>query len=142
MNVKFTNENLSCISLFQRITDAQVEDCIIMDSDIVFLINSKDMGKAIGKKGINIKNASRALRKNVIVVEHLPLLEDFLRNVLKRSEQKEVKEIKIIDKNDKKVAVVRLSDAFGVKTKTLKILKKLLERHFNIADIEIKHAGY
>jgi len=139
MSVKLTNEDLSVISLFQRMTDAQVEDCIIMESDIVFLINSRDMGKAIGKKGINIKSASRVLRKNVIIVEHLQRVEDFLKNAFKRAEEKEISEIKVIDKNDKKVAVVKLGDAFGVKGKTLKILKILLERHFNIADIEIKH---
>lgn len=142
MNVKLTNEELSYISLFQRITDAQVEDCIIMDNEVVFLINSKDMGKAIGKKGINIKNASRALRKNVVIIENSHVLEDFLKNVFKRAEEKEISEIRVIDKNEKKVAVVELSDAFGVKSKTLKILKRLLERHFNIADIEIKHVSY
>lgn len=137
MSIKLTNEELSHISLFQRITSAEVEDCIIMGSDIVFLVNAQDMGKAIGKKGINIKNASRALRKNIILLERSSGIEDFLKNALKRIEEKEINEVKIIDKNEKKIAVVKLSDAFGVKSKTLKILKKLLERRFNIADIEI-----
>ncbi len=46
------------------------KDCIVNNNLVSFLVNEKDMGKAIGRKAINIKELEQALKKKVELVSY------------------------------------------------------------------------
>ena len=61
MSIKLSANEIRYIALFENITGAMVKDCIIDDEHgkVTFVVKNGDMGLAIGKKGSNIKLASR-----------------------------------------------------------------------------------
>ena len=61
MSIKFTANEIRYIALFENMTGAMVKDCIIDDENgkVTFVVKNGDMGLAIGKKGQNVKLASR-----------------------------------------------------------------------------------
>jgi len=73
--IKLTPEEIRYISLFQEVTRANVKDCVIDNENnrIIFLVESKDMGVAIGKNGRNVLRAKLILKRymdidNVVIV--------------------------------------------------------------------------
>ena len=75
MSIKFSANEIRYIALFENMTGAMVKDCIIDDEHgkVTFVVKNGDMGLAIGKKGVNIKLASR-LTKVKINIKTLTLL--------------------------------------------------------------------
>ena len=69
--IKLSLEDIGLISLFEKITKANVKDCIVDDkkSRIVFVVNEGQAGMAIGKGGANIKRLELLLKKKVEVLE-------------------------------------------------------------------------
>ena len=53
--IKFTSVEMRYIALFQSITGATVNDCIVDDdlNRIIFVVKEGSIGMAIGKKGKN-----------------------------------------------------------------------------------------
>jgi len=76
--IRLTPEEMRYISLFQDITKAAVKDCIIDQENnrIIFLVDSKDMGMAIGKNGLNVRKLKSSLGKDVEIVAYSDNLDD------------------------------------------------------------------
>lgn len=138
MKIKITNKELNYISIFQNLTNASVEDCVIFNDSIIFLVNKHCMGRAIGKHGKNIKMASKLLKKDVIIVESSENAEEFAKKAFKKLCEKDISNVKIINKGGKTVMEIKLKNAIAIKNKNIKIIKKLLERKFGIENLEIK----
>ena len=58
---------MKIISLFESLTGAKLKDCIANDK-VMFIVQESEMGKAIGKKGSNIKRIEGLLKKSVRLV--------------------------------------------------------------------------
>jgi N utilization substance protein A len=59
MSVRLTEEEMRYMSLFERMTEAVLRDCVERDETVVFVVESGEMGKAIGKGGANIDRVRR-----------------------------------------------------------------------------------
>ncbi|MBI2659238.1 NusA-like transcription termination signal-binding factor, partial [Candidatus Woesearchaeota archaeon] len=75
------SESMKLITLFEFMTGAKVKDCISNDR-LIFVMEENEMGKAIGKNGINIKRMENKLRKKVKLVEFSSDVLQFVRNMV------------------------------------------------------------
>lgn len=78
------------MSLFETLTRSKLKDCIVKDNLIIFIVQPGEMGKAIGKKGINVKKLEQMLKKKVKIVEYSTDIEQFIKNVIVPARIKEI----------------------------------------------------
>jgi N utilization substance protein A len=140
--IVLTEDCMRLISQFEALTGASSRDCVMDDRNqrIIFVVNPGEMGRAIGKKGASIKNASEEMGKRIEVVEYSPSPEQFIRNCFLPAQ---VTEVEIVEENDQKVALVMVRDedrgiAIGKDGKNIFKAKKLAQRQHDIADVRLK----
>ncbi|MGI6589313.1 MAG: KH domain-containing protein [Candidatus Iainarchaeum sp.] len=79
---KLNMEEIRMMNAVQQLTRVMPKDCIIEENLVSFLIPSKLMGKAIGKKAVNIKELENSLKKRVEFVAEYEKAEDVFANAL------------------------------------------------------------
>ena len=97
--IKLTSDELRLMSLFQNVTGAVARDCIVdekMDR-VIFVVNKGQMGLAIGKGGVTIKQSQSVVSRKVEPVEYSDDPSAFLSNMLNSDM---INEIKINDRFD------------------------------------------
>ena len=138
MSVRLTEEEMRYISLFERMTEAVVRDCVERDDTVVFVVESGEMGKAIGKGGANIDRVRRSINKNVEVVEYSEDEAEFVANAFQPAA------IEAVEVNDEdeggKVAYVEVNEsdkglAIGKDGENIETAKHLAQRHYEFDDI-------
>jgi N utilization substance protein A len=138
---KLGPEELRYIALFQSITGTTVLDCIV-DEDfnrIIYIVRPEDMGRAIGRKGINVKKLSDLLKKNIEIVEHSDNLENMVKNVFREAR---VVSVNLVERAGQKTLYVRVPDtdkgkAIGREGKNLKRARLILKRFFDVDKIVV-----
>ncbi|MFQ5800955.1 MAG: NusA-like transcription termination signal-binding factor [Candidatus Hydrothermarchaeales archaeon] len=138
--IKLSGSEIGFIAVFGRLTKATPKDCIINDdASVTFVVNNAEMGLAIGKKGANIRQAEKVLKRNVDVVEYSADPVKFIRNVMYPIRPKD---INIEGKNSKTVAKISVSRrdraaAIGSRGRNIKKIKRIVTRHHDIDDVVI-----
>ena len=89
--IKYDIKLMKYISLFESLTGAKLKDCIVNDV-IMFIVQENEMGKAIGRKGSNIRRIEGLLKKKVKLVEFNENVLQFIENLIKPIKAKEIKE--------------------------------------------------
>ncbi|PJA22542.1 NusA-like transcription termination signal-binding factor, partial [archaeon CG_4_10_14_0_2_um_filter_Archaea_38_6] len=69
VRIKLDTQTIQNLALFEKVTKASVKDCIEKDDEIIFIIDKKDFGKAIGRNGSNVKKMEQKLRKKVTLLK-------------------------------------------------------------------------
>ena len=139
MNIKLGADEMRCIALFEGLTGARVQDCVI-DEDgnkLTFVVRKGDIGLAVGKGGNKIRRVRRVMGKSIEVIEHSTDPIEFVRNALMPAR---VKGVNIVERDGKKIAMVNVEErdrgvAVGRRGKKIKCAKKLVFRHHGIRDI-------
>src|SRR3989338_9304713 len=72
---------MKLITLFESMTGAKVKDCIDNEK-LVFIMEENEMGKAIGRNGVNIKRMESALKRKIKLVEFSNDVLQFVRNMV------------------------------------------------------------
>ena len=76
-SVRLGREEMDLIKLFTAITGVNTLDCYILHEEeldgtindrIVFMVNSRDLSKSVGKNGINVKNLRKSYQKISILL--------------------------------------------------------------------------
>jgi len=80
-DITFNEKTLRYISVFEKITDTEVVDCIDIPEKVIFLVEKGSIQKAIGKGGKNVTKISDAIDRNVHVIEYSEDAEELLRNI-------------------------------------------------------------
>ncbi len=85
--IKLTSEEMKYMALFESITGATTQDCIIDEKleRIIFVAKPGDMGLAIGKGGKNINMLRRMTSRQIEVVEYAETPEALIKNTTRRS---------------------------------------------------------
>jgi len=132
--MKYNEETLAFIKLFEKITDARVKD-FYFGERLIFIVNKGDIGKAIGKNGVNIKKFSELSKKQVKVVEYDENEEKFVENLIAPVKGK------IYIEDDKIVIKGRgarfKKEVLGANRENLKKYKEIISKYFN-HDLEVK----
>src|SRR5437867_10919207 len=111
--IKLTSEEMKYMALFESITGATTQDCIIDEKleRIIFVAKPGDMGLAIGKGGKNINMLRRMTSRQIEVVGYAETPEALIRNRLAPARSKE---IRATERPDTKIVVVEVEDRKSV----------------------------
>ncbi|HIP15648.1 MAG TPA: NusA-like transcription termination signal-binding factor, partial [Methanothermococcus okinawensis] len=105
MKVRLTREDIMKINFFEKLTGAEVIDCVSDDERIVFVVKEGNMGAAIGRGGENVKTAMEKFNKKIDIVEYSKDLKKFVRNIF---EPLKLEDVWIKKQNGKVVVYVRV----------------------------------
>jgi N utilization substance protein A len=135
--VVLNKEALDLIKLFTAMTKAEVKHCFLEDSNVVFVVEEHQAGRAVGKNGVNVKRLSRLFRKVIKIIEYSedPLV--YLRNILFPLIPKDVKieEKKIIILTEDNVQKGRI---FGREKMNFKKIKEIFNNDFKDFEITVE----
>ena len=139
--IKLTSDEMKCIALFESITGATANDCVIDEKAerIIFVAKQGEMGLAIGKAGKNIQTLRKMTGRHVEVVEQADTAEQLIKNSLAPAQ---VKEIRITEKPDRKIVVVEVDPkdkalAIGKNGRTIDKTRMLAKRYFQIDHVVV-----
>ena len=139
--IRLTNEEMRYIVLFESITGATSEDCLIDEENerIIFIAKKGEMGLAIGKNGKNIDTLRKMTSRQIEVVENAKNPEDLIKNSLSPAR---IKSMRITDNPKRKIAVVEVEPkdkaiAIGKNGKTIEKTRMLVKRYFLIDHVVI-----
>ncbi|MEW5896092.1 MAG: NusA-like transcription termination signal-binding factor [Nanoarchaeota archaeon] len=123
-------EAFALSSIMERITGAHVKDCFKDEETIYFVVRVGELGRAIGKGGINIRRVQNELGKRVKIIEYRDNAVDFVRNVIYPASVEEIVEenngIVIKDSSRKTKSIL-----IGRGGKNLKMINRAVSRFFN-----------
>lgn len=130
------------IARFEQITGAAAIDIIRDDEGkrIIVVVRAKQLGKAIGRGGVNVKAASDVFGRAVDVVEMAETVEEFVKSALAPAR---VEAVKIIERRDgNKVASVTVKNedrgiAIGREGRNVARARILVKRHFDLDNVVI-----
>ena len=134
--IKFDSDSMKLMALFESMTGAKLKDCIAESDRYIFVVEENEMGKAIGKNGINVKKMEHNLKKKIRLVEFSSNLIQFARNAIYPVESSDIKEengILMIHGKDTNTKAMLI----GREKQNLNHLSSLVKRYFDIKDIKI-----
>jgi N utilization substance protein A len=140
--IRLTGDEMRYIALFENITGAMANDCIIDDKwdRIIIIVQPGYTGLAIGKHGSRIKLLKRMVKKDVELVEYADNAVDLIKNSFAPAR---IKEIRVTERLDnKKIAVVNVDEqdrgiAIGKDGRTAERARQLAKRYFQIDNVII-----
>ena len=82
--IKLDAEQIKLINLFNHITRGIAKDVVIDEkfNRLIFVVNSGQMGLALGREGIFIKKLYEKIKRPIELVEFADEPEQFLKNIL------------------------------------------------------------
>ncbi|HKM51403.1 MAG TPA: NusA-like transcription termination signal-binding factor [Candidatus Bathyarchaeia archaeon] len=137
--IKLSMEEMRLIALFENITGATANDCIIDSDRIVFIAKPGEMGLAIGKAGKNINMLRKMTGKPIEVVEFGDTIEGLVKNCLAPAK---IKEVRITERPDRKIVVVEVEPqdkalAIGKNGRTIDKTRMLAKRYYQVDHVQI-----
>ena len=64
--IVYDSDLLKLMNLFEQITKANLKDCFVDDNGLLtFIVQEGEIGKAIGKKAVNVKNLEKMLNRKI-----------------------------------------------------------------------------
>jgi N utilization substance protein A len=109
----------------------------VSDEKLIFVVMRGNMGKALGKNGSRIRRAKQIIGKPIKVVEYFDDSAEFVKNLLGPVN---VESVEVVEKEGKKIAVVRVAKGkkafvIGRGKEKINLAKKLALRQHSIQDI-------
>lgn len=142
MEIKLTPDELRLISLFSSVTSATARDCIVDDKmdRVIFVVNKGQMGLAIGKGGVTIKQLQQVVGRKVELVEHSESAEEFVRNMLGAEMVSDVRIAERMDGSKQATVTVdarKKGAVVGREGRNAEKARLLAKRYFNITSVLI-----
>jgi len=130
--VTLSNDDIKRISLFESMTGALAEDCIVEGDRLAFIVKEGDVGRAIGRNGETIRRVREAFGKRVDVFENAETMEKFIRNLFPGIE---IRELKVSDADGAKAVQIAVGPkdrgpAIGRDGERIKLARAILERRY------------
>ena len=128
---------MKIMTLFESITHAKLKDCILEKELALFVVDEGEIGKAIGKKGFNVKKLERMLKRKIKIVEYSPNIQQFIKNLVHPAQLKDIKE-----END----VITLVPAdlttrgvlIGRNASALRFSETIIKRYFTLKELKVQ----
>ena len=133
--VKFDSESMELMALFESLTGANVKDCIANEK-IIFIIGENDMGKAIGRNGVNIKRMENKLKRKIKLVEFSSDVLQFVRNFIYPIEALDIR-------NEDGIITIHGKDTgskamlIGRERQNINHLASIVKRYFDVKEIRV-----
>ena len=126
---------MKLITLFESMTGAKVKDCI-SNEKLIFVMEENEMGKAIGRNGVNIKRIENKLRKKIKLVEFSNDVLQFVKNMIYPIEIFDVKQ----ENND---LIIHAKDThtramlIGRERQNINHLNDIVRRYFDVKEMKV-----
>ena len=126
---------MKLMTLFESMTGAKVKD-IIANEKLIFIIEENEMGKAIGRNGVNIKKMESMLKKKIKLVEFSSEATQFIKNFIAPIK---INDIKIEDG----IVTIQGKDTsskammIGRERQNLNHLMDIVKRYFDVKEIRV-----
>ena len=140
--IRLTGEEMRYIALFENITKATANDCLIdgKNERLIFVTRQGEMGLAIGKGGKNVNMLRKIIGKPIEIVEYADTAEQLIKNSLLPAK---IKEVRYVQKPEKKIMVIEVEPkdkalAIGKNGRTIDKTRQLVQRYFQIDHVQIK----
>ncbi|MGQ4870276.1 MAG: NusA-like transcription termination signal-binding factor [Candidatus Thorarchaeota archaeon] len=140
--VRLSMEDMALIATFERITGASAVDVVRDDEAgrLIFVVRPKQLGRAIGRGGANVRNASDVFGKTVDVVELADTAEEFVKSALAPARVERVRIVE--DRNGSLIAQVTVKNedrgiAIGRDGRNVARARILAKRHFGLDNVVI-----
>lgn len=134
--MKYNLDSINLRVLFENTSGIQLKDCFVKEDKIIYVTKEGDIGKAVGKNGVNVKKVANLVKKNLKVVEFSEDLVQFIKNyiypIVPESVSLEDKIVKIKINGMKEKGIV-----IGRESKNLKELKDVVSKYFEIVDVKV-----
>lgn len=140
--IKLTSDELKLISLFSSVTSATARDCIVDDrmDRVIFVVNKGQMGLAIGKGGVTIKQLQSVVGRKVELVEFSDDPAEFIRNMLGGDMVSDVRMNERMDGSQQAIVTVdakKKGAVVGREGRNAEKARLLAKRYFNISNVLI-----
>ena len=135
IKVKYDSDLIKLMMIFESMSGAKIKDCIA-NGKILIIVEENEMGKAIGKNGINIKKFENKLKKKVKLAEFSSDAGQFVRNLAYPAEISDVR-------NENGVMTIQGRDAnsramlIGRERQNLNHLTDIVRRYFDVKEIKV-----
>ena len=134
--IKYNSDLMKLMTIFESMTGAKVKDCIVNEK-LIFVMEENEMGKAIGKNGVNIKRMENMLKKKIKLVEFSNDVLQFVKNVIYPIKVSEITQednvIKIHGKDTSTKAMI-----IGRERRNINHLSDIVKRYFDIKEIKVE----
>jgi transcription termination/antitermination protein NusA len=136
MKIKYNRELLETMNIFSRATGAAVKDCFEIEDVLYFVVEPGNLGKAIGKGGILVKELQSRLKKRIRVLEYSADITLFIKNVVypARVNVEEKDGVVVIQSADRATK----GQLIGRNAKHLNMVISVTKRYFPIHDIKVE----
>ncbi|MCK5474216.1 MAG: NusA-like transcription termination signal-binding factor [Candidatus Aenigmarchaeota archaeon] len=136
---KYGMEDIGFINAFEKMTNSKVMDYIRGESVLYFVVDTKNIGKLVGKNGENIISISEKFGKKIKVFKYSKDLKEFVKNLIVRP----IEKIELINEKNTKSLKIKVANKdkaiiIGRDGNNLKITKELLKKQFAIENIQIE----
>lgn len=124
------------ISLFETITGARLKDAVNEDGRLLFVVEEGEIGRAIGRNGVNVKRLENVLNKRIKIVEFNNDLLQFVRNLIYPLNAREIKE-------ENKIVTITGPDTktkgllIGRDAQNLRAYEAVVKRYFEIDEMKV-----
>jgi len=136
LTIKYDLKLMKTIMLFENITTAKVKDCVDVETMLIFIVEPLEMGKAIGKKGSNVRKIENLFKRKIKIVEFSSEKTKFLANLLHPATGFEIAdegEIIKIRANDLKTR----GYIIGRNATNLRMLEDIVRRYYEVKEIKV-----
>lgn len=137
VRIKFDMAHIKYMTLFENITHTNPKDCIIDQNMISFVVRPNQAGKAIGKKGMNVKRLETKLNKKIKIIEFDDDIVKFTQNLIypfNKVQIEKVNEDLILTGQDVKTKGLLI----GRNSQNLLKIEDTLRRYFKFDKISVK----
>ena len=139
-DIMLSNKNMQYINMASKITKTYIQDCMITDDKLIFIVKKGQLGAAIGVKAKNLEKLRNMFKKTIKFVEFDEDKERFIINLCKPYK---INNISLEGEGDNIVAKIDVdisdkSKIIGKGGRNIDIIRQLAGRHHNIKDVQIK----
>tara|TARA_Y100000310_G_scaffold25352_1_gene24263 strand:- start:4550 stop:4963 length:414 start_codon:yes stop_codon:yes gene_type:complete len=133
--IRYDINIIKYISLFETLIGVNVKDCIDTNP-ITFIVEQNQIGKAIGKNGVNVKKLESMFNRKIKILEFNPEVLQFVKNVIYPLKGDEVSKkdntviISVKDNTSKALLI-------GRESQNIKNTAQIVKRHFEIDNIKV-----
>ncbi|MBD3309680.1 NusA-like transcription termination signal-binding factor [Candidatus Woesearchaeota archaeon] len=134
--IKYDIDLMKYMSFFESLTKAKLKDCIPGENSLTFIVEQNEVGKAVGKRGCNVRKIENALKKKIRVVEYNPDVRLFVRNLIYPLKAEDISEedgIITIKGPDSRTRGLLI----GRNASNLRTLESIVKRYFPIQGIKV-----
>jgi transcription antitermination factor NusA-like protein len=121
-------EDILLIKALENISKVNVKDCIARGDVITYLVKGQEVGRAIGKKAVNVKELESKLKKKIEIIGFYKEPADVLIKTFEvKIEEKEIKNKQLIVKLD----MLNKKKVFS-RSSRFKRVKELIKRNYDL----------